>query len=95
MLSVWRSKMPVSDEMLGEVLGSLAKMQAALQDHAARLNVLLVTTAVLLGGTNALEAIQTLDALRVKLLASNSTALEPEAIAEMIATLKTQKPGDA
>lgn len=70
-------------------------MQGALDDHTARLNVLLVTTAVLLGGANALEAIQTLDALRKKLLADNSTALEPETIVQMIATVKTQKPGQA
>ncbi len=77
-----------TSEILQTLIVGMKKMEDALHDHAARINVLTVAIAVALEGEQAQTVIQTFDELRRQLLGSASTDLTPETIAAMMAALK-------
>lgn len=84
-----------TSELLQEMIIGMKKMQDALHDHAARINVLTVSIAFLLGGEHAPEVIRMLDEQRQRLLKDDSTSLTPEAIRSMMAALKSGNFGRA
>jgi hypothetical protein len=87
--------MDMTEVIVRQLLEGVAKMEVTLRDHAARLNVLQVSTAVLLGGEKALEAMKVLDDQRKILLQGDSSAAELQTTLAMIDALRkyTRKPG--